>query len=158
MLRFLLVLVFLLFNSSINLSSISLKAFVALVLIVIQYIAIRSYIHYSIEGAFYLSLKQCKKDVRSGYIKKPCKKTLSERLRMISHSVSACSFCSRVCFGKQVHNRMLNIKPLGESIIRGTGGSRMAYALSNCLYSNHYSSHTNHTWDKPLVWLKGHTP
>ncbi len=42
--------------------------------------------------------------------------------------------------------------------MRYTGGSRMAYALSNCLYSNHYSSHTNHTWDKPLVWLKGHTP
>ncbi len=34
----------------------------------------------------------------------------------------------------------------------------MAYALSNCLYSNHYSSHTNFTWDKPLVWLKGRTP
>ncbi len=35
----------------------------------------------------------------------------------------------------------------------------MACALSNYLYSNHYSSLTltKHTWDKPLVWLKGHT-
>ncbi len=32
-----------------------------------------------------------------------------------------------------------------------TRGSRMAYAQSNCLYSNHYSSHANHTWDKLLV-------
>ncbi len=39
-----------------------------------------------------------------------------------------------------------------------TGGSRMAYALSNCLYSNHYSSHTNQTWDQPLVGLKAHAP
>ncbi len=29
---------------------------------------------------------------------------------------------------------------------------------SNCPYSNNYSSHTNHTWDNPLGWLKGHTP
>ncbi len=39
-----------------------------------------------------------------------------------------------------------------------TGGSRMVYALSNCLYCNHYSSHINHSWDNPLVWLKGNTP
>ncbi len=39
-----------------------------------------------------------------------------------------------------------------------TGGSRKAYALSNCPYSNHYSSHTNHTWDKPLFGWKTHTP
>ncbi len=35
-----------------------------------------------------------------------------------------------------------------EKIYRG---SRMAYALSNLTYSNHYTSHTNHTWDKTLV-------
>ncbi len=36
-----------------------------------------------------------------------------------------------------------------------TGGSRMAYTLS---YSNHYSSHTNHTWDKPLVLAESPYP
>ncbi len=46
-------------------------------------------------------------------------------------------------------------KRVGEG--ESTGGSRMAYALSKYQYSDHYSSHTNYTWDKLLVLLKGHT-
>ncbi len=57
--------------------------------------------------------------------------------------------------GRQIVNTVFHSERLYFPVIYR--GSRMAYTLSNCLCSNHYSSHTNHTWDKPLVWLKVYT-